>query len=325
MRSVTATAYARAGLLGNPSDIYGGRVVAFTFRDFSARVLVEPAERVVLGREVSTDDVGDAIAVGVAGRRGEGALLAAALKQLTAHAPQLLEPPGSDARVGFRVTVSTDIPRQVGLAGSSAIVVAALRALAGWLGVALDAATLAELALRAERDDLGITAGPMDRVVQAHGGLLYIDCRPPGSSVVLAAQLLPPLFIAWDLTPGAPSGVLHDAARARWEAGDPAVRAAVAALATLADEGVEALRARDVARLRRLVDRNFEVRASVWQHGDRDEELAAIGRRRGAAVKLCGSGGSILGVLQAEAEYAALETAYRDAGCGILRPDVAVR
>lgn len=324
MRSVTATAYARAGLLGNPSDIYGGRVLAFTFRNFSARVRVDPAEGIALGREVATDAVRDAIAVGMAGGRGEGALLGAALKQLTDHAPELLELPGSDTRVGFRVTVITDIPRQVGLAGSSAIVVATLRALAGWFGVLLDTETLAELALRAERDELGITAGPMDRVVQAHDGLLYIDCRPPGSSVSLAARLLPPCFVAWELTPGVPSGVLHDAVRARWEAGDPAVRAAVDALATLADEGCEALRAGDVARLRRLVDRNFDVRASVWQHGDRDEDLVAIGRRWGAAVKLCGSGGSVLGVMRTEAEYPALEVAYRDAGCGILRPDVAV-
>ncbi|HYV56723.1 MAG TPA: hypothetical protein VE911_04220, partial [Candidatus Nitrosopolaris sp.] len=135
MRSVTATAYARAGLLGNPSDIYGGRVLAFTFRNFSARVRVDPAEGIALGREVATDAVRDAIAVGMAGGRGEGALLGAALKQLTDHAPELLELPGSDTRVGFRVTVITDIPRQVGLAGSSAIVVATLRALAGWFGV----------------------------------------------------------------------------------------------------------------------------------------------------------------------------------------------
>jgi len=325
MRSLTAIAYARAGLLGNPSDIYGGRVIAFTFRNFSARVLVERAERVVLGSEVSTDDLREAVAVGMAARRGEGALLAAALKQLTAHAPQLLDLRGSDARLGFRVTVTTDIPRQVGLAGSSAIVVAALRALAGWFGLALDSATLAELALRAERDELAITAGPMDRVAQAEEGLLYIDCRPPGSTVPLAVQLLPPLFVAWDLTPGVPSGVLHEAVRARWQAGDPVVRAAVDALAALADEGLAALRAGDVARLGRLIDRNFAVRASVWLHGDRDEALVEIGRRRGAEVKLCGSGGAVVGMIRAEAEYGRLEAAYREAGCGILRPDVAIR
>ena len=327
MRSVTARAYARAGLLGNPSDIYGGRVLAFTFRNFSARVVVERAERVELGSGVSADTLGDAVAAGVAGRHGGGALLAVALKKLTDHSPRLLELPATDPRLGCRVTVTTDIPREVGLAGSSAIVVAALRALARWFGVEVDAATVAELALLAERDVLGITAGPMDRVVQAHEGLLYIDCRRPRSArscLSLDAELLPPLFVAWDVALGAPSGTLHDPVRARWEHGDAAVRAAIEELATLADQGLEALRARDIPGLQRLVDRNFDVRASIWNVTARDHELVAVGRRRGAAVKFCGSGGSVLGVMRDDAEYPALETAYRDAGCSILRPEVAV-
>jgi glucuronokinase len=31
-------AYARVGLLGNPSDVYGGRALSFTIADFSATV-----------------------------------------------------------------------------------------------------------------------------------------------------------------------------------------------------------------------------------------------------------------------------------------------
>ena len=302
-------------------------MLAFTFRNFSARVVVERAERVELGSGVSADTLGDAVAAGVAGRHGGGALLAVALKKLTDHSPRLLELPATDPRLGCRVTVTTDIPREVGLAGSSAIVVAALRALARWFGVEVDAATVAELALLAERDELGITAGPMDRVVQAHEGLLYIDCRrrrAARSSLSLDAGLLPPLFVAWDVALGAPSGTLHDQVRARWERGDPAVRMAIEELATLADQGLEALRARDVPGLQRLVDRNFDVRASIWNVTARDHELVAVGRRRGAAVKFCGSGGSVLGVMRDDAEYPALETAYRDAGCSILRPEVAV-
>jgi len=302
-------------------------VLAFTFRNFSARVVVERAERVELGSGVSADTLGDAVAAGVAGRHGGGALLAVALKKLTDHSPRLLELPATDPRLGCRVTVTTDIPREVGLAGSSAIVVAALRALARWFGVEVDAATVAELALLAERDVLGITAGPMDRVVQAHEGLLYIDCRRPRSArscLSLDAELLPPLFVAWDVALGAPSGTLHDPVRARWEHGDAAVRAAIEELATLADQGLEALRARDIPGLQRLVDRNFDVRASIWNVTARDHELVAVGRRRGAAVKFCGSGGSVLGVMRDDAEYPALETAYRDAGCSILRPEVAL-
>ncbi|TMA51877.1 MAG: hypothetical protein E6J76_08790 [Deltaproteobacteria bacterium] len=66
------------------------------------------------------------------------------------------------------------------------------------------------------------------------------------------------------------------------------------------------------------------MRASIWNLTARDHELVAVGRRRGAAVKFCGSGGSVLGVMRDDAEYPALETAYRDAGCSILRPEVAL-
>src|SRR5947199_10574310 len=83
---------------------------------------------VELGSGISADTLGDAVAAGVAGRYGGGALLAAALKKLTDHSPRLLELPATDPRLGCRVAVTTDIPRQVGPGGASARVVAALRA-----------------------------------------------------------------------------------------------------------------------------------------------------------------------------------------------------
>ncbi|KAL6592838.1 hypothetical protein ACP70R_049290, partial [Stipagrostis hirtigluma subsp. patula] len=36
-------AYARVGLLGNPSDVYGGRALSFTIADFSATVRLRPS------------------------------------------------------------------------------------------------------------------------------------------------------------------------------------------------------------------------------------------------------------------------------------------
>ena len=49
----------------------------------------------------------------------------------------------------------TSVPRGVGLGGSSAIVIAALRALCDLHGTALDPARMAELALAVETEDLG--------------------------------------------------------------------------------------------------------------------------------------------------------------------------
>jgi len=43
VKRVRREAYARAGLLGNPSDIYGGRVIALALANFRASVAIEPA------------------------------------------------------------------------------------------------------------------------------------------------------------------------------------------------------------------------------------------------------------------------------------------
>ena len=43
---IETRAYARAGLLGNPSDGYFGKTIAFSLRNFRARVLLYPSARV---------------------------------------------------------------------------------------------------------------------------------------------------------------------------------------------------------------------------------------------------------------------------------------
>ena len=44
--SITTKAYARAGLIGNPSDGYFGKTIAFLIRDFHATVTVEESDRI---------------------------------------------------------------------------------------------------------------------------------------------------------------------------------------------------------------------------------------------------------------------------------------
>lgn len=294
-------------------------MLAFTFEDFAARVAVTDGPRVEIGDGLRASSLRDAVAPGVIGRlEGASALMAAAVRKLTDHAPRLLDGPGGGFRLGF----TSDIPRQAGLAGSSAIVIASLRALARYLGVTVDAPTLASLALAAETEVLGITAGPMDRVVQAHEGLLFMDFRPGASHTRLDPALLPPLFVAWDPAPGEDSGAIHDRVRPRWERGESLVVAAVEELAALADAGAQALRQRDVARLRWLVERSVAVRASVWTLAPHDREMIDIARRAGVPAKLCGSGGAIVGVLGDAAEFSAFEAAYRKAGYRALRPRV---
>ena len=90
----------------------------------------------------------------------------------------------------------------------------------------------------------------------------------------------------------------------------------------LVDEGLLCLEKGDVQGFQKLVDRNFDMRASIFELNDRDLELVLVGRTLGAAVKLSGSGGAVIGVMREAAEFAVLEAAYARAGYGILRPQV---
>jgi glucuronokinase len=270
------TAPARAALLGNPSDGYGGAVVAFAFGDFEARV--ELADR-------TGDDL---------------ALLRAAARRADAG--------------GAGLRLRTTIPREVGLGGSSAIVIAALRA----LGVDLPPDELARMALAVEVEDLGIAAGLQDRLVQAHGGVLLMDF---GEDAV-EPGLLPPLYVAWREDAGAPSGQFHGDLRARFEHGERAVVAAMAELGDVARAGAAALRAGDQAELHRLVDRTFDLRSSFADLDPRHVRMVDLARAAGASANFAGSGGAIAGTLPGPEAFDALRAALRAEGCDAIQPTV---
>lgn len=311
MNPVTVTARPRVGLLGNPSDGYGGRVIAFTFDDFAAHVTVAGAS----GEGAPRNDVAGT------------ALLTAARTVFMNHAVAVGAGPATladdDPRMEYELSFDSDIPRQVGLAGSSAIVVAALSAQARWFGMTIDPITTAHLALWAETRELGIVAGPQDRVVQAHEGVLDMDFASSQWKVErIDAGCVPPMLIAWTPSPGSSSGQVHDDIRRRFETGDPEVVAAMRAFADIARDGVDRLRARDVDGVRALVDRNFDQRATIWSVTDQDRAMVEVGRRTGAAVKFCGSGGAVVAVPRSIEQLGPLEDAYADAGFSTLRPSI---
>jgi len=103
---------------------------------------------------------------------------------------------------GFRLSYDTNIPRQAGLSGSSAIVTAALSCLEAFFGdsFALPKPLRPALVLAAE-SALGITAGLQDRVVQTYEGAVFMDFSAEGMKACghgdytpLDPDLLPPLW-----------------------------------------------------------------------------------------------------------------------------------
>ncbi|HEX6388182.1 MAG TPA: hypothetical protein VFZ89_02005 [Solirubrobacteraceae bacterium] len=263
-----ATVPARAALAGNPSDRDGGAVLALTLPQLAATV-------------TATDGPPDP---------GEPALLRAARARFAGSARPALH-------------VTTTIPREVGLAGSSAIVVAALRALAAWHETELEPLALARMALEAENAELGIAAGPQDRVAQAVGGLVFMDFSGADWHAERLEVALPPLYVAWLTDAAAPSGDWHarllpDAAQMR-------------ALAGLARSARDALIEGDHGRFAACVDGSLDARARMATLDPRHVALAEAARGLGACANFTGSGGAIVGVLPDEAFPDRLRAAAR--------------
>ena len=132
-------AFARAGLLGNPSDGYHGKTVSFSVRNYWAEVALYEwdAVEIVLADDdrAKFDSVFDlARDVRSHGYYGGIRLIKATIKRFVEYC-QARGLALHDRT--FSVRYQTTIPRQVGLAGSSAIIVATLRCLMEFYDVQL--------------------------------------------------------------------------------------------------------------------------------------------------------------------------------------------
>jgi glucuronokinase len=264
-------AHARAALAGNPSDGYGGAVLAVTLPGYRAQAQVAPAPRLMV--------------------EPDSPLVTAAVHRFAReHAP---------AASATAVRWSTTIPRGVGLGGSSAIVIAVLRGLCSLYGVVLTRPRLAELALAVEVEELAIAAGLQDRVAQAYEGVVFMDFAPESAGYeTLDPSLLPPLLVGWRCETSADSGTVHAPLRQRFEAGEPAVIDALHQLGDLARRARAALIAHDHAEFARCVDGSFEQRRRMLTLDHRHVEMVHCARGCGASVNYAGSGGAIVAVCE---------------------------
>ena len=322
-------ASARAGLVGNPSDGFGGAVLATPVHGFSATVSVVDAPVTSVHGPSRTWDTVSALTEDVAraGHEGADRLVTAAVVQLAAWARE--HRPGSDVdddRV--RLRWRTTIPRSVGLAGSSAIVVATMRALVQRWSLHLDPRALAVLAVEAERS-LGITAGMQDRLVQAVGETVLMEfgdeawttvdgCRVPAVRRVSPPSPVP-LYLAWRPDAASPSHRYHRSLADRFRDGEEPVADAMRRLGTLALDGAAALAAGDRTALAGLMDESFAARTAVAPQGAAHLEMVDAARAAGLSATSAGSGGAIVGVLDGRGSFQRLEAALEPLGCGIRR------
>lgn len=307
---IRKNAYPRAGLIGNPSDGYYGKTIAFTFTNFHAEVtLYETPELEILPNTRDHSRFPDIHALGEDVRRygyyGGIRLLKAAVKRFREYA---VENGVALHDRNFTLRYCSDIPHLVGLAGSSAIITACFRALMAFYGVTIPRPVLAGLVLSVEVDELRISAGLQDRVAQAYGGLVYMDfdralmeSQGYGRYEVLNAAHLPPLYIAYRRELSESSDIFHNDVRQRFNRGEAKVVEAMRTWAGLAAEARELLRAPSSPRaLGALLDRNYDVRETVYAISAGNREMVRAARATGASAKFTGSGGAIIGTLPSD-------------------------
>jgi mevalonate kinase len=313
-RSVVCSAPARANLIGNPSDQYGGCTLACSV-PLRARVELRAAE----GTRLATE--GEEIRI----EKEADLALCGDLFDVARAVLASLPGPLPEARIAY----ASEVPLGSGLAGSSALVVALLRALLAWRGdEAGPPQLLAERAREIERCGLGVTCGYVDQYLAVFGGCRYVDFRgktPEGSfasepfaSVESVEGPLP--FVLAFTGRRHSSDSVHRPIRARWLAGEIGVRAAMERMAEIGLAGRRALQEGDFAELGRLMNENHALVRDLGGSGDANEELIAASLSAGApGAKLAGAGdgGTIVALWPFE-DAAPLEAELRRAGAKAL-------
>ncbi len=324
-------AFARAGLIGNPSDGYFGKTISVAIRNYAANVILYESPELIIEACAEDlcrfDSIDELIRdVGLHGYYGGMRLVKATIRRF-----------GEYCRIhgitlehrNFTVRYSSTIPRLVGMAGSSAIVTSTLRALMSFYGVTIPKATQPNLILSVEKEELGIEAGLQDRVSQVYEGVVFMDFareliqrQGHGNYVQLDPALLPPLYMAFDRRNAESSERVHNPIRVRFEQGDPVVVGAMKKFAALAEEVralLEAGRGREIGP---ILNANYDLRTTIMDIAPRNRVMVETARSTGASAKFAGSGGAIIGTYPDEPTFKALRERLSALGCEVFKPEI---
>ena len=245
-----SSAYARAGLLGNPSDGYFGKTISIIVRNFGAHVtLYQTPEINIEPIEEDTHTYKSVYhlveSVNLLGYYGGQRLIKAAIKKFLDYCHE------NDIKLvnkNFTIRYHSSIPRQVGLAGSSAIITATMKALMKFYNVKIPVEILPNVVLSAEIDELGISAGLQDRVIQAYEGCVFMDFdkqfmdeNTTGKYERIDPKFLPNLYIAYKVQLGKVSGKVLNDIRNRFEQGDQFIVDKLHEIADCAEQGKKAI------------------------------------------------------------------------------------
>ena len=326
---IRTKAYPRVGLIGNPSDGYFGKTISFAFSNFCAEVvLYETPELEILPNYKDHSrfaGIADLVKdVRLHGYYGGVRLLKATVKKFYDYCQENCIDLHEKK---FTIRYSSNIPHGVGLAGSSAIITACLRALMAFYGVSIARYIQANLILSAEMDELRIAAGLQDRVIQVYEGLVYMDFNKElmakqgyGNYEALEPELLPKLYIAYHGDLSEPTEVFHNNIRDRFESGDRNVVGAMRYWAGLTDKVKRCLLNRQLEEIAGLLNANFDRRGKIYRLSEDNILMVETARRLGASAKFTGSGGAIVGTYENEQMFKQLRKKLGNLNIKVIKP-----
>jgi glucuronokinase len=326
---IETRAFARAGLLGNPSDGYFGKTISVSIRNFGARILIYESPELVIEEQALNENQFRNMyqlveSVKLTGYYGGSRLIKAAIVKFWEYCQT------EKIRLKFKnftIRYQTSIPRQVGLAGSSAIVTATFKALIKFYDIEIPQHLLPTLILKAETEELNINAGLQDRVIQVYEGCVYMDFEETalrkngfGKYEPLKAGKLPNLYLAYKTELSKVSGTVLNNIKERYYAGEKLVIDTLNEIAQCAHEGKEVIIKKDYKRLHELIDRNFDLRCKIMDISASNHELVNTARNCGASAKFSGSGGAIIGMYDDDEMLRKLIVELRKINARVIKP-----
>ena len=332
MEIIRKRIYARAGLLGNPSDGYHGKTIAISVRNFWSEVVLYEWDSVEIvlaehdrARFRSIDDL--ASDVQLHGYYGGIRLVKATIKRFVdyCHAQGL-----NLHKRNFSIRYESNIPRQVGLAGSSSIIIATLRCLMAYYDIEIPLEIQPSLALSVETDELSIAAGLQDRVIQCYEGMVYMDFAQEQAREIngligytyeqMQPNIHPPFYLAYHTDLSEPTETYHNDIRGRFNRGEEQVVQAMQQFAQITEQGREAIYENRVDDLKTLIDQNYDLRQSISRLPEWQRRMVETARACGASAKFAGSGGAIIGTYHGEDMFAQLCTEMAGIKSQVIKP-----
>ncbi|PWJ59444.1 glucuronokinase [Dyadobacter jejuensis] len=328
---IETRAYARAGLLGNPSDGFFGKTISISVRNFGASISLYESPELQIIPEPQDGSTFKSVfhlrdSVSMLGYNGGLPLIKAGIKKFGDYCENNgIRLPNRNFTVRYR----SSIPRQVGMSGSSAILVALFRALMQFYKVEIPLPILPQLVMESETEELGIAAGLQDRVIQCYEGCVYMDfdkdmiaSKGHGRYERIEPTSLPKLFVAYNTNLSKVSGKVHSDVRARFDRGEPEVIKVLGQIADKARQGFEALQEGRAQDLHALMNENFDLRCQIYNVPESNKKLINAARSCGASAKFAGSGGTIIGIYENDDMLNQLFIKLKQFNARVIRPFV---